>query len=84
MSGGGLSIIGEDKYSTVIDGDRTSKKHAVEISAENVTFKNFTVKNGWNEDEILWDLSGIRINASNTKIIGNIITENRLARHPAR
>jgi len=73
-----LSITGEDNFATVIDGDRASKKHAVDISAENITFKNFTVKNGWNKDETLWDLSGIRINASNTKIIGNIITQNRL------
>lgn len=73
-----LTIIGEEKKTTIVDGDKNSENHAVYISAPNVTFKGFTVKNGWNENEGLWDLSGILINASNTKIIGNIITENRL------
>ena len=73
-----LTLIGENKTNTIIDGDKLSIKHAIEIISPNVTIRGFTIKNGWNEDEHLWDLSGIRINASNTKIIGNIITDNRI------
>ena len=73
-----LTIIGEDKSDTIIDGDKFLKKHTMEISSENVTIQGFTIKNGWNEEERLWDLSGIKINASNARIIGNIIRDNRL------
>lgn len=73
-----LTLLGEDKTNTVIDGNKLSKKHTVDIISKNAVIQGFTIKNGWNKNEELWDLSGIRINASNTKIIGNIITKNRL------
>lgn len=72
----GLKIYGEDKYTTIIDGNNVT--HAIDILSENVTINGFTVKNGCNEEESLWDLSGIVINASNTKITGNVIMKNRL------
>ena len=39
-----LSIIGEDRFATIIDGGGTGK--VVEISANNVTLRGFTVRNG--------------------------------------
>jgi len=71
-----LKIVGENKDTTIIDGNK--KTHAISIISPNITIQGFTIKNGWNKNEYLWDLSGIKINASNVKIIGNIITSNRL------
>jgi len=71
-----LQIIGENKYHTILDGDK--KTHVIDIVSSNVTVKGFTIKNGWNKNEYLWDISGVKINASNIKIINNVITSNRL------
>ena len=61
-----LSIIGQSRYSTTIDGNRTST--AVNIIADNVSLREFTVTNG---------SIGISVNhSSNSFISRNILVDN--------
>ena len=72
-----IYLLGEDKLTTIIDGGKTTKD-AINVSASGVTIQEFTIQNAWNTDRYLWDLSGIRIQASNVTIIDNVIKSNRL------
>lgn len=73
----GVCLHGVNREQTVIDGGKTTK-HTVKIEASDVTLENFTIRNGWNENEALWDLSGIRIESSNATIRSCIVEQNRL------
>jgi parallel beta-helix repeat protein len=70
----GLSIIGENKYNTVIDANKKSLD-GMNISASDVTIQGFTFTNALSED-LIWDLSGLRIYASNITIMGNRFVNN--------
>ena len=63
-----INLIGEDKNMTVIDGGGSSK--VVDISANNVNFNGFTVRNASSK-------IGIRISSSYNKISGNIISNSK-------
>ncbi|MCK4365274.1 MAG: right-handed parallel beta-helix repeat-containing protein [Thermoplasmatales archaeon] len=67
-----ISLIGEDKETTIID--ETGFKQGIYITADNVNISGFTIKNvnvEW------WDRSGITIKGNNTRVSNNIITNNR-------
>jgi parallel beta-helix repeat protein len=66
-----ISLIGEDKYNTVIDGSKLGI--AIEITASNVSIGNLTVRDSGSsiEDSGIW-LSGVE----NCSINGNVVTEN--------
>jgi len=62
----GLSIIGENKFTNIIDARKTTKD-AMNISASDVEIQGFTFINAIN-DPNLWDISGIRIYSSNVTV----------------
>jgi parallel beta-helix repeat protein len=68
-----LKIIGENKYTTIIDGQGTST--VVNIKANNTVFEGFTIKNsGYNSTD-----SGIYIDHSiNSQISNNNVIESNL------
>ena len=63
-----LSLIGTDKFNTIIDGNLTG--NVVKITARNVDIRGFTIKNGGYLD------SGIYVSSSDNNISCNIITTN--------
>jgi len=74
----GIILQGEDKYNTIIDGCKTGDD-GIKIKAEDVTVKNFTIKNYKNqqkEDIYSWDQAGIEIHVSNVTIIDNRFVDN--------
>ncbi|MCD6237398.1 MAG: right-handed parallel beta-helix repeat-containing protein [Thermoplasmata archaeon] len=73
-----LLIQGENKFTTIIDGERTTKDAVINVSASNVTIQGFTVQDGWCKEEIYWDASGIKVFSSNVTIRDNVISFNRL------
>jgi parallel beta-helix repeat protein len=60
-----ITLIGEQKHTTVIDG--AYKGYSVNITADNVTIKGFTIQNG--------NDSAIIINSNDNTITDNIIIE---------
>jgi len=62
-----ISLIGEDKNTTIIDG--AIDGHGVNITADNVTVIGFTIQNCSNG-------SGICISSNNNRITDNIISDN--------
>ena len=72
----GLSLIGENKFTTVIDGGRNSKS-TVTITSSDVTIQGFSIINGDGE-KTQWDTAGISVSSSNVIINENLIMWNRL------
>lgn len=72
-----IILMGEDKYSTVIDGN--NQGNTINIKHEDVQVTGFTITNGNETAGILgWYIAGIRITASQVNIKNNIITNNRI------
>lgn len=71
-----LILHGENKFTTVLDGGKTTD--TIIVSAQGITLQNFTIQNGWNKNELLWYISGVKILSSNVIIKNNIFTKNRL------
>jgi len=63
-----ISLVGEDKDTTVIDGIESGD--VVYISADWVNINGFTIQNS------RWDAAGIKIFSNHTIITGNTITSN--------
>jgi len=82
-----ITLIGENKENTIIDGGRTDEKDVVYIIADNVTISGFTIQNSGNVSWCMTLLgnsgfqapmdSGIDIRSNNTKIFNNIFYNNR-------
>jgi parallel beta-helix repeat protein len=69
-----ISLIGEDKNTTIINGTNNGH-HGVNIIADNVTVLGFTIQNcGGNGTTELG--SGIRISSNNNRITDNILVDN--------
>ena len=72
-----ISLIGEDKNITTIDGKR--EESAINLASENTIIKNFTITGGGFDtdvfDNFFW--AGIRATGSNNKICNNIFVKNR-------
>ncbi len=64
-----IFLLGEDKDSTIIDGENQSD--TVNLTADNVTIMEFTIRNG--------NDSGILISSNDNKISNNIFTGNEMA-----
>lgn len=71
-----LTIIGENKFTTVIDAEKTTQD-AMKVSASNVKVQGFTFTNAINERD-LWNISGLRINSSDVIVTENRFIANRL------
>lgn len=69
-----INLFGENKYSTVIDGMHES--HVIELKADEVYIRGFTIKNGGShsKDAGIYSYSGI---TESIRVEQNIITENR-------
>ena len=64
-----ISLIGEDKNSTVIDGSKGEYgSRVMDIKADSVLVNGFTIQNGSHSNIMIW--------SNNTQIIGNIIANN--------
>lgn len=61
-----ISLIGENKYTTIVDGANISD--CVNITTDKVRITGFTIKNGYE--------SGIIINSNGNTIIENILSDN--------
>jgi parallel beta-helix repeat protein len=61
-----ISLVGEDKNTTIIDGSNNG--HSLNITADNVMVTGFTIQNG--------NDSGIIINSNNNRITDNILSDN--------
>jgi parallel beta-helix repeat protein len=61
-----ISLIGEDKHTTIIDGANSS--NVVNLKADDVTITGFTILHGNN--------SGISISSNNNNIVDNILSDN--------
>jgi len=72
----GIFLKGQNKLNTVINGNYMGD--VVVISATDVTMQGFTILNGYDENKVLWDLSGVKISSSNVAVKDNIIKKNRL------
>jgi parallel beta-helix repeat protein len=72
----GLTITGENKYTTTICSQNTTK-NTTKINALNVIIQGFTIENATGTNT-LWDTSGIYICSSNAVIRDNVIRDNRL------
>ena len=73
----GLLLQGEGKYTTIIDGGKTSEDGVI-ISSPNVTLQGFTITNARSDDKLIWDQSGIKIYSSNATITDNRFVSNRI------
>jgi parallel beta-helix repeat protein len=76
----GILIQGQDKYNTIIDGQKTIEDGII-IDAKNVTFQGFTVTNADYEKITYWNQSGLVIYSSNCVIRDNIFLKNQLGVH---
>jgi len=63
-----LSIIGEDRSTTIIDGSGSEIEPVVSIKANNVSFSGFTIQNGY---------VGIMVVSSGNRIVNNTVKDNR-------
>ncbi|HDD57366.1 MAG TPA: hypothetical protein ENF43_02495 [Thermoplasmatales archaeon] len=72
-----ILLCGKNKERTIIDGGKTTKD-TIRVKADGITLRNLTIRNGWSENERLWDLAGIRIESSNVVVKNCIIKQNRL------
>ena len=72
----GLTIMGENKFTTVVDGGKTTDD-AMNVSASNVAIHGFTFTNALNSPNS-FDVSGLRINSLNIVVTDNIFTSNGL------
>ena len=66
-----ISLIGEDKYTTIIDGSNIGD--VIYVSADWVNISGFTIQNS----QIYYDHAGIHLDSNYNKIEGNILTSNR-------
>jgi len=74
----GLTLQGENKYNTIIDGCKTTGD-GIKIKAEDVTVKDLTIKNYKDKKKpgiYSWNQAGIEIHESNAKIINNYFVDN--------
>ncbi len=67
-----IELIGEDKISTVIDGNRSG--NTVSVTAQRVKITGFKIKNGIRNNN--QHISGIFIGSSNCTVSGNIMLNN--------
>jgi|GEM_PF-1412161 len=72
-----LLLQGENKYNTILNGC-DSGEDGIFVKAENITIQGFTITNFRKEEPQYWDQSGIKIQSSNTSVIGNILISNRI------
>lgn len=73
-----LVLQGQHKYNSILDGDKTSGDGII-ILSENVTIKNFTIRNykDSSKDEIYsWDQAGIELHKANSVIQNNRFIDN--------
>jgi parallel beta-helix repeat protein len=73
-----ISLIGEDKNTTIIDGNQEGC--TINVASENVIIKNFTIIGGGfdTDDFANFFRAGIRITGSNNTICNNIFRKNCL------
>ncbi len=69
-----ITIQGENKYTTIIDG--ANKSHGVNIIADSVTVTGFTIQNCSNI-KLFPYISGILLSSNNNKIMDNILLQNK-------
>ena len=76
--GKSLSLLGEDKYTTIIDGKQEGC--TINLSSENANIENFTILGGgFDTDEFIhFFRAGIRVTGSNNSICNNIFRQNCL------
>jgi parallel beta-helix repeat protein len=66
-----ISLIGEDKFNTIIDGSNSGT--VIEVTASNVSIENFTVRDAGSSIED----SGIELSSTeNCTVNGNVVIEN--------
>jgi len=71
-----ISLIGEDKYTTVIDGGETKNRSVVNITADGVVVQGFTIQNSSSLDGWPNYVNGIEILSEYNIIKDNIIKDN--------
>jgi parallel beta-helix repeat protein len=72
-----IIIQGENKFTTIIDGANIG--HGIDIIADGVTITGFTIQNCDNEEDIFTFTSGIFLSSNNSKIMDNILLQNKYA-----
>ena len=70
-----ITIQGENKYTTIIDGANNS--HGVNIIADSVTVTGFTIQNCGDNGKPFTFTSGILLSSNNNKNMDNILLQNR-------
>jgi len=65
-----INLIGEDKYTTIIDGN--GKSDVVTVMVDEVYISGFSIINSG----INWTDAGIKLNSDNNRISGNILSNN--------
>lgn len=74
----GLSLIGENKYNTIIDGGYGSSQGII-IDASDVVVKNFTIryyKDASRDDIFSWNQAGVEVKKPNVTILNNRFIDN--------
>jgi nitrous oxidase accessory protein len=69
-----LTLVGESKESTIVDGNRTGT--VIKVIANNVAISGFTVQNSNSTPSTSY--SGIKISGDGCNITGNNVTRNRI------
>jgi parallel beta-helix repeat protein len=72
-----ITLIGENKDITIIDGKKNSK-NTITISSPNTTIQGFSIINGQNKKIGPWSTAGIQISSPNVTIKDNLIMWNLL------
>jgi len=72
-----IFLIGENKYTTIIDG-RNTKDDGITINTENVTIQSLTIKDFRDDSIGSWAQAGIKIYSSNTTINNIRLIYNRI------
>jgi len=72
-----ISLIGQDRVFTIIDGNLHAPIAVIRITAGSVNFTGFTVRNG----VLNWDSAGIEVDSDNCFVSDNILTNNTFGIH---
>jgi len=70
-----INLIGENKYTTVIEGFNNIRQHLIQINADGVRLHGFTVKNS-TYGPVPEGCYAIAISSNDNDISGNILTKN--------
>lgn len=71
-----INLVGENRDTTIINGDNEIEQHIIRIRADGVNLHGFTVQNGRNVITEYYAAIQLGIDTNNNNIFGNLLTNN--------